>query len=167
MNEKKPERKNPRLQGFDYNTPGVYFITICTDKRKNFLSTIVGDGSPIPKLTAFGEITDKQIRKIPEKYKNVTVDNSVIMPNHIHLLLSVNYNNGMGNPSPTISSVIAWLKYQITKNINNEKNTVGEKIFQRSFYDHIVRNQNDYDEIYNYISENPLRWKLDKLYNEG
>jgi hypothetical protein len=61
---------------------------------------------------------------------------------------------------------MGWLKYQITREINGLRGVVGEKIFQRSFYDHVVRNRNDYNEIYKYISENPLRWQLDKLYME-
>ena len=99
------------------------------------------------------------------------------MPNHIHLLLSVKREIGRGDPSPTVdpgseavpSSVEAamgWLKYQITKEINILRNTVGEKVFQRSYFDHIVRNKKDYDEIIKYINENPLRRYYDELYSE-
>jgi hypothetical protein len=61
---------------------------------------------------------------------------------------------------------MGWLKYQMTKEINQARNTLGEKVFQQSFHDHIVRNRDDYREIYRYIQENPIRWKYDKLYAE-
>ena len=71
---------------------------------------------------------------------------------------------GGGDPSPTVDTAMGWLKYQITKEINKVRNTKGEKIFQRSFHDHIVRNYDDYCEIRKYIHDNPIRWKYDKLY---
>lgn len=87
------------------------------------------------------------------------------MPNHVHLLFSLTPNvSGRGNPSPTIDSVVGWLKYHATKEINNMSEMKGQKIFQRSFYDHVVRNQVDYDEIYSYIVKNPICWQHDKLY---
>ncbi len=161
-----PKRKPTRLTDFDYTSVGTYFITMCTQNKKCILSKIVGEGSPLPQLSRYGNIADKWINSLSEKYNRITVDCYVIMPNHIHLLLSVDQQNGRGNPSPTISSVIGWLKYQITKEINISSGIIGEKIFQRSFYDHIVRNTNDYNEIIKYISENPIRWKLDKFYTE-
>ena len=88
------------------------------------------------------------------------------MPNHIHLLLSVMKDDGRGNPSPTVDTAMGWLKYQITKEINKLRGTPGEKLLQRSFFDHIIRNQDDYYEIYKYIYENPMRWKLDRFYTE-
>ena len=161
-----PKRKSPRLKEYDYSTTGAYFLTICTQNRKNILSKIVGEGSPLPQLLPYGEIADRQIQKISEEYPEVSVDCYVIMPNHIHILLSVAKDDGRGDPSPTVNSVIGWLKYQVTKKINELRDTAGDKIFQRSFFDHIVRNRDDYYEIYKYICENPARWYYDKLYSE-
>ena len=166
MEKQLPKRKSPRLKSFDYSTTGAYFITICTQNRKNILSTIVGEGSPLPKLSHYGEIADLWIQKLPEKYHEISVDCYVIMPNHIHLLLSVMKDDGRGNPSPTVDTAMGWLKYQITKEINKLRGTPGEKLLQRSFFDHIIRNQDDYYEIYKYIYENPMRWKLDRFYTE-
>ena len=166
MEKPLPKRKSPRLKSFDYSTTGAYFITICTQNRKNILSTIVGEGSPLPKLSHYGEIANLWIQKLPEKYHEISVDCYVIMPNHIHLLLSVMKDDGRGDPSPTVDTAMGWLKYQITKEINILRGTPGEKLLQRSFFDHIIRNQDDYYEIYKYIYENPLRWKLDKFYAE-
>ena len=161
-----PKRKNPRLKGFDYGTTGAYFLTICTQNRKNILGEIVREVAPLPRLSPFGEIVDRCIQKIPEKYSEASVDCYVIMPNHIHILLSIVKDDGRGNPSPTVDTVIGWLKYQATKEINKLRNSAGDRIFQRSFFDHIVRNYDDYCEIYKYIYENPSRWDYDKLYSE-
>ena len=211
------KRKSTRLRGFDYGKTGAYFLTVCTENRKNILSTItvVGEGSPLPikgsplpMLSPCGEIVDRWIKRIPEKYPNAYVDRYVIMPNHIHILLSIVNDNeredshndtfgrgdplndtfgrgdpfndtfgrgdpfndtfGRGDPSPTttVNAVMGWLKYQATKEINQFQNTVGDKIFQRSFFDHIVRNYDDYHKICKYIYENPARWYYDKLYSE-
>lgn len=170
-----PKRKYPRLKGFDYSKTGAYFLTICTQNRKNILSTIVGEGSPLPRLSPYGEIVDRWIQKIPEKYPEASVDCYVIMPNHIHILLSIvkddvsgdlSHTDGRGDPSPTADTVVGWLKYQATKEINKLRGSAGDKIFQRSFFDHIVRNRDDYHEICKYIYENPVRWYYDKLYSE-
>lgn len=168
MDEEKEfhKRKPTRLKDFDYNMEGAYFITICTQNRKNILSTIVGEGSPLPQLSHYGKIVDKWVQKIPDKYQEISVDNYVIMPNHIHLLLLLTKKDGRGDPSPTVVSVIGWLKCQVTKEINEACNIVRGRVFQRSFYDHIVRNREDYKEIYKYICENPIRWHFDKLYSK-
>ena len=100
-----PNRKGTRLQDFDYSKHGAYFITICTEGKRHILSEIlpkddintdftstiaVGEGFPLPHLTIEGEILDKWIKNIPEKYPTISVDRYVIMPNHIHLLLFAN-----------------------------------------------------------------------------
>ena len=164
--EKFPQRKKNRLEDFDYSTPGAYFITICTQDRKKILSEIVGDGFPVPKWS--GKIAEQSIDKIPVKYPNVTVDKYVIMPNHIHMLLQIdNDPGGTGNPSPTIGTIIGWYKYHTSKYINMARNTPGERVFQRSFYDHVIRNQQDYNEIWQYIDSNPAKWAEDCFYNEA
>ena len=152
------ERKTNRLAEYDYGTNGAYFVTICTHERSKILSSIVGDGFPVPKPA--GKIAEEYIRKIPGKYPTVSVDRYVIMPDHIHILLRM--DNGTGNPSPTLGNVIGWYKYQVTKESNAQFNHSGEKLFQRSYYDHVIRNQNDYDEIWQYIENNPRKWIVEK-----
>ena len=161
-----PKRKDTRLKGFDYSKTGAYFLTVCTQKRKNILWAIVVEGSPLPRLSPYGEIVDRWIQKIPEKYSEVSVDCYVIMPNHIHILLSIVNDRGREKTSSTVDTIIGWLKYQTTKEINKFRGTAGDKIFQRSFYDHIIRNREDYYDICRYIYENPTRWYYDKLYSE-
>ena len=154
-----PERKRIRLENFDYSENGSYFITLCTHNRKKVLSEImpVGDGFPVPRLTALGKFVEGYIYSIPEKYPTLTLEKYIVMPDHIHFLISIE-KGGTGNPSPTTDTVIAWFKYQTTKEINLRRNTAGEKFWQRSFFDHVVRNKQDFEEIWNYIDTNPQRW---------
>lgn len=162
-----PVRKRTRLEHYDYSSGGAYFITVCTQNRRKILSSIiVGEGFPLPQLTKYGDVVDRWIRNIPDKYSGISVDSYVIMPNHIHLLIGVIMDGGRGDPSPTIHSIMGWLKYQTTKEINKMQGTVGEKVFQRSFYDHIIRDRENYEEHLRYIHENPLRWRCDALYAE-
>ncbi len=175
-----PERKPNRLNGFDYSSNGAYFITICTQNRECILANItVGDGFPVPNdyanendccciITKYGKIAEKFINLITDKYNTVFVDKYVIMPNHIHILLVIQdggiYQSGTGNPSPTIGNVIGWLKYQVTKQINELYGYAGQKIFQRSYHDHIIRSEKEFKMIGKYIDENPLRWESDCFY---
>ena len=152
------QRKPNRIPEYDYSTTGAYFVTICTQDRKTILSTIVGDGFPVPK--PIGLIAEEFIRQTPLKYPTVCVDRYVIMPDHIHILLRIDC--GTGNPSPTLGNIIGWYKYQVTKEANRQGYTAGEKLFQRSYYDHVIRNQQDYDEIWEYIENNPRKWIIQK-----
>ncbi len=159
-----PKRKPTRLKDYDYSQDGYYFITVCTQNRKNILS-IVGEGFPLPKLTQYGGITERLLLDITERYNEIGIEKYVIMPNHIHILVALK-NGGRGNPSPTIDRAMGWFKYMATKEINKLSGTSGRKIFQRSFHDHIIRGEEDYREIWQYIDSNPARWKEDKFYIE-
>lgn len=168
MDNELPKRKKLRLQNFDYNSSGAYFITICTQNRKKILCNIVGRddlGTPFyeTQLTNAGKIADKYINAIEKNYKNVFIDKYVIMPNHIHLLLSlVNGEDSRCAESShpaKISQIIGVLKRLINKEI-------GKNIFQTSFYDHIIRNRKDYEEHIKYIHENPMYWYCDELYSD-
>lgn len=160
------KRKATRLKYYDYSKVGVYFVTVCTEDRRNILGSIVGEGLPLPRLSEYGRIVDDIIKELPLKYNVVSVDYYVIMPNHIHLMVAISRGDGRGNPSPTLSTVIGWLKYNATKRINEISRSTGQKVFQRSFYDHVIRNRRDYEEIAKYIHDNPIRWKFDELYRE-
>lgn len=160
-----PKRKPNRLKHWDYNTNGGYFITICVEHRKQILSRIcVGDGSPVPQLTDIGHIVEDYIKNLNSKYPCLTVSEYVVMPNHIHLLLFIE-NDGTGNPSPTVGNIIGWLKYNTTKSVNEKYNTAGRKLWQRSYYDHIIRDERDYVKKRNYILTNPSKWADDEYYS--
>jgi len=170
------KRKTPRYQSFDYNSVGVYFITICTQNRRCILSRIVGTGvldCPQPELTRYGEIADKYIKQLNDFYEHLSVEKYVIMPNHIHLLLWLKENknktdNGQSRtPVPTnverANNACSQFVSTFKRFCNKE---YGENIWQARFNDHIIRNRDDYEEHVKYIYENPIRWYYDELYTE-
>lgn len=152
------QRKQNRLSSYDYSTTGAYFVTICTDDRQKILSEVTDDGVPV--LKRIGKVAEGLIMRIPEKYPAVSVDRFVIMPDHIHVLLSI--GQGTEAPSPTLGNIIGWYKYQVTKEVNRIYGTEGRKLFQRSYYDHVIRNQADYNEAWEYIENNPRKWVIQK-----
>lgn len=121
-------------------------------------------GVPLPKLTKTGSVAKKYIQDLNKKYPTISPEKYIIMPNHIHLILAV--SDGRGNPSPTVEQAVGWFKYMVTKEINSERDTAGQKLFQRSFHDHIIRGESDYREIWNYIDTNALKWREDCFYTE-
>ena len=155
-----PKRKQNRLQEYDYSTPNAYFITVCTKDRKNLFWPSVGAISDRPEtisLTNWGKITEQSIREITKHYPMVAVDHFVIMPNHIHLLLQIRTDShGRSVIAPTISTVVRLLKGTVSKQ-------VGFSVWQMGFYDHVIRSDADYREIWNYIEGNPSKWMEDKL----
>lgn len=162
MNEKLPKRNPNRLNKFDYSQNGAYFITICTKDRKCILSDIVGEDIILPKkiiLKPYGKITENAISLIEQRYNNISVDKYVIMPNHIHLIIRINRNDGKMISSPTISTIVGQMKRYVSKECK-------EQIWQKSFHDHIIRNERDYLDIWQYIDGNALKWQDDKFYNK-
>ncbi len=153
-----PKRKPNRLPEFDYSTPGAYFITICTRNRKNLFWEDVGASIARPQLTQWGQIAEKAISQIPKHYPAISVDRYVVMPNHIHLLLQINTDtDGRPMVAPTISIVVQQLKGVITKQI-------GQSVWQKLFHDHVIRNEQDYLKIWEYIENNPAKWEEDCFY---
>ena len=158
-----PNRRKNRLENYDYNADGCYSITICTKDRKAILSKIVGTGvldCPRIQLQYHGVIADRYIRQLNGFYNNISIPKYVIMPDHIHLIVTVNSGQS-GTPAPTrdinknseISKFVSTLKRFCNKEY-------GENIWQRSYYDHIIRDQNDYNEVWEYIENNPKKWIL-------
>ena len=172
--EKLPERKLKRLKEYDYSTNGAYFVTVCTQNRKQVLSNIiVGTGvldCPKIQLLNYGKIADKYIRQLNNFYDNISVDNYVIMPDHIHLLLMIQ-NGQSGTPVPTdVNLKIDNANSQVAKFISTFKRfcnkEYGGNIWQARYYDHVIRNKNDYNEIWEYIENNPAKWIKEKFYEE-
>ena len=149
-----PTRKPTRLQNYDYSQNGCYFVTVCVKNRKPILSTIVGgDDLGAPKtvrLKPFGKIAEKYIQSMETAYDTVKVDNYILMPNHLHLLISIDTYGAPRSSPPTVSAIIAVFK----RFVNQE---IGENIWQRGFYDHIIRNETEYLRAWEYIEYNALK----------
>jgi len=156
-----PKRKQNRLTEYDYSTANAYFITVCTNNRKNLLWKDVGKSIDRPEnipLTNLGMTVKQVIHDIPKHYPAITVDHAVVMPNHIHLLLQINTDtDGRPLAAPTISTVINQTKGVVSKK-------AGFSIWQKGFYDHVIRSEQDYLDTWNYIEGNPSKWAEDKLY---
>lgn len=156
-----PKRKPNRLKCFDYSSCGAYFITICVQNKECILWDNVGATIGRPQdivLSEYGITVDSVIKNIPRFYSHVNVDKYVIMPNHIHLILNIQFFE-IGRPmvAPTISTIIQQMKGVVTKKI-------GFSIWQKSFHDHIIRNEKEYLKIWEYVENNPLKWKDDCFY---
>jgi len=156
-----PKRKPTRLREFDYNSGGAYFLTVCVKDRQPLLSTIVGRDvldAPQTRLTNYGVVAKRQIRQMNEMYEHISVDGFAIMPDHIHILLVV--QNGASRTSrptkqhATVSRFVSTFKRFCNKQY-------GENIWQASFNDHIIRNQEDFDKHWQYIENNPVAFVLE------
>ena len=160
-NDVLPKRKSIRLNGYDYSSCGAYFVTLCTKDKKKLFWNSVGANCVRPNeppLSEIGKSVDYEINKISTIYNAVIIDKYVVMPNHIHMIIMI-LSDEYGRPqvAPTVSRLVKQFKGSISKQ-------VGFPVWQRSYHDHIIRNQSDYDEIWQYIDENPLKWKLDCYY---
>jgi len=162
-----PKRKNSRLCDYDYSLNGAYFITICTKERKKILSKITV-GTPLPgcpqevrsTLMWHGKVAEAYIRQMDAFYGHLSVVKYVIMPDHIHFLLLIQGDPGMGDPTTQErTSKIAQFVGTFKRFCNK---VYGENIWQSRYYDHVIRNQQDYDEIWKYIENNPVKWAMEK-----
>ena len=145
-----PTRKKIRLQYWDYSHPGAYFVTLCTLGKKPLLSRIIltYDYAEVV-LTQFGTIAEKHLSRIPG------IDQYVIMPNHIHLIVCLDENST--GRKLTLPQLIGSCKSCISREL-------GRSIWQRSYYEHVIRNTQDYLTHVKYIEENPINWIYDKYY---
>ena len=149
-----PNRKKRRLSEYDYSQPGAYFITICTQNRvEHFgdVSTSSTFKTSSVLLSDIGQVVNDELHKLSTTYPGVNLDASVIMPNHVHLILNIT-----GFDSPSISDVVRLWKTSITKKI-------GISLWQKSFHDHVIRNDVGYERLLEYIENNPAQWELDSL----
>lgn len=165
-----PKRKHIRLKGYDYSQQNAYFITICTYHRANLLaegpSASVGAHLCVRPKAPYSMI-EKWLLELESKYSGIVIDRYVIMPNHIHFIV---FNTGAHAGAP-LQDVIKWFKTQTTNDyIRGVKNGLyppfNKHVWQRNYYEHIIRNEQDLTETRRYIEENPLKWRDDELYQQ-
>lgn len=165
-------RKRNRLKNFDYSSSGYYFVTICVNKRPNIFGEIQGQKMILNK---YGVIIKKYLSELPTRYKNIELDEFIIMPNHIHLIIIINStfpigtihelslqnsNNQLKRRNMLLCKIIGYLKMNSSKQIHS----LGLNLFrwQRSFYDEIIRNEYSLYYIREYIRNNPANWDKDR-----
>ena len=160
-------RRLTRLKDYDYSQPGGYFITICT-KNRSCLFGVVDNDRVI--LNQYGEIIQISWLALPEHYHNVELDVFVIMPNHIHGIIFLTDVGAGLKPAPTVSpgychplpEIVRGFKTFSSRKINELRNMSGTALWQRNYFEHVIRREESLEKIREYIETNPLRWALDK-----
>lgn len=156
-------RKSIRLQGYDYSQEGLYFITICCQNKNCFFGEIQR-GQML--LNEYGQIAHQEWLKTAELRSNIALDEFVIMPNHMHGIIQItekeeaiqriDHTSGLQGPSKTIGAIIRGYKSAVTKQVT-QLGFRGQ-LWQRNYYDHIIRSEKAYSAIRNYIVNNPKNW---------
>ncbi len=168
------KRKDIRLKQYDYSSPGAYFVTICTENRKNyfwngdfepnvFTWCSVGANCVRPKnlpLSDTGIVVLEELERWNKTYPAVSLYSYVIMPNHLHIMVVILADEyGRPQVAPTLDRMVKQFKGAVTKKL-------GKSIWQKSFIEHVIRNKEDYEIRSNYIYSNPVHWCYDELYKE-
>jgi putative transposase len=157
----KHQRRSIRMRGYDYTQTGWYFVTICAQGRECLFGNII-DGAF--QANTYGRVVLEHIEAIASHFANAEIDVYVMMPNHAHVIIILNDSVTANTPRPTLGQVVAYIKYLSTRHINELRRTPGARVWQRNYYEHIIRDQASLDHIRAYIISNPSRWESDQLY---
>jgi putative transposase len=159
-------RRSIRLADYDYSKPGSYFVTICTKSHTTVFGEVIDYQMHLSEL---GEIVNKCWSEMPGHFPTIKLDQFIVMPNHIHMIVVIMDLNGRGrvNPTPTVRSItlgdiVGGFKSISAMLVNMIRNTKGQPLWQRNYYEYIIRNENDLMEKRQYILDNPARWHLDR-----
>ena len=155
-----PKRKRLRLSNYDYSQNGAYFVTICTYKKENLFGDVGAD-------SISARTVAETFEEILSGYPQVCCPKYVIMPNHFHALIVI--ERADMESAPTVMEIVQGFKRYSTIKLSKlvkegQMRPYNGKVWQRSFYDHVVRNEQDYLEILQYIEENPIKWQLDRFF---
>lgn len=163
-------RRSIRLQEYDNTQEGAYYVTICTYNRECILGEML-DGDV--RLGVYGRIALDRWEDIPAHFPQADLDEFVVMPNHVHGIIVILGEKGRGKaylaPTPefgkpipgSLSVVVGSFKSAVTKRINDVRGTPGATVWQRGFYEHVIRDEDDLNRVRQYIVENPLHWERD------
>ena len=160
-------RRSIRLKSYDYSQAGAYFITICAHDRACVFGDIVDNQM---RLSDAGRMATECWEEIPRHFPGVALDAFVVMPNHVHGIWVIADNVGATHASPqhcgpksrSIAAIVGSFKSSVTKRINEIRRTPGVSVWQRNYYEHIVRNYESMNRIREYIINNPLQWAYDR-----
>ena len=170
-------RQSIRLAGFNYSQPGVYFITLVAHTRENLFGEIKNGGM---RLNEYGEIVKKTWNDLPNHVGNIALDEFTIMPNHVHgIIMIVGAGSKPAHAGPVkragfeppltvtkkkhaLPEIIRQYKTFSARRINQIRKTPGQTIWQRNYYEHVVRDENDLFGIRKYVRDNPVNWESDE-----
>lgn len=147
-------RKPTRIPQFDYSSDNFYFITICTHEKKCIF------GQP-QRLNIYGEIVSRALCSIVLHYEHIKVTNYVVMPNHVHAIIVIGCDGSSGK-RPDMNTIIGQFKSGVSREIHKIEPDL--RVWQRSYHDHIIRNEKSYQKIWEYIDNNPICWEDDCFY---
>ena len=187
-------RRSIRLQNYDYTQPGAYFVTICMQHRACLFGAVVDREI---RLNSTGQIVVQCWEDSPNHFPHVKLDRFVVMPNHVHGILVLTHvgagsprligiiperNTGGETPPlrhdnidietmhrqrPTLGQIVAYFKYQSTKGINERRGMPGARLWQRNYYEHVIRDDADLRKLREYVMNNPLKWELDQSHPDN
>ena len=166
-------RASIRMRDFDYASTGAYFVTISAHNKECLFGAVDGEAMAVNEL---GAIVREEWLKTPNIRPNVSIDEFVVMPNHFHAIVFITENrrgvlqyaptttgtNTIHSPSQTIGAIVRGFKGATTKCINILRDTPGVPVWQRNYYERVVRNDRELDSIRRYICNNPLKWADDE-----
>ncbi len=166
-----PKRKQIRLKGYDYSQNGYYFVTVCTQDKGNVMGEINGGDM---KINEVGKMVEKWWLELANKYLNVKLWEYVLMPNHLHGIIEIvgagfprpKIELGRGDRAPTLGNMIAYFKYQSTKDCRSLGCMRLDRLWQRNYYEHVIKSERELNNVRSYIQDNQKNWKKDKLYFE-
>jgi len=178
---KRRNRRSIRLPDYDYSQPGAYFVTACTHNRVCLFGQVIGGGM---QLNSYGRIVTEEWHRTERIHNHVALDASVVMPNHVHGSIGITVdldddgsndrrdtarrvptrtNRRFGQPRPgSLPTIVRGFKGAATCRINRRRGTPGEPVWQRNYYEHIVRDRRELERIRRYIHRNPARWHRDR-----
>jgi len=173
-NPENHRRRSIRLQGYDYSKLGAYFITICVQNRECLFGNVVGRTMV---LADAGKIVADEWIKTSTIRGEIELGEWVVMPNHFHSILIIT-SRGTAQNSPkleqfakpipgSIPTIVRSFKSGVTKRINELRQTPGQKLWQRNYWEHIIRNESEWSRVRQYIQSNPAQWELDKLHPDN
>src|SRR3989338_4277515 len=175
-----PHRRSIRLQGYDYSQAGAYFVTICAQGSECLFGGIEND---VMALNGYGCVVHDEWLRTAEIRAEIQTGEFVVMPNHFHGILIIDpgtagMGRGTGGRAPTMErfgqpisgslpTIIRAFKSAVTKRINEIRQLPGVPVWQRNYYEHVIRNEADYGQIAEYIADNPRRWEEDTLHPDA
>jgi putative transposase len=176
-----PPRRSPRLPGYDYSQNGAYFVTICTHEHQSRLGTISGG---VMSLNSKGDIVESCLKEITAHFSNLELPVYVVMPNHLHCIMiikdsrerqlgslsnnevvsyTIPFIESFGKPGcSTLPTIIRSLKSAVTNRVNKVRENKKTPFWQRGYYEHVIRSEEEMDRIGNYILGNPAKWETDR-----
>jgi REP element-mobilizing transposase RayT len=166
-------RRSIRLPEYDYTFWGTFFITICTHERENLFGEVAGGEM---RLNEQGKIVYEEWDRSGELRSEVSLGPFVVMPNHVHCIVTIESVGAHGNapskaglierPRRSLATFVGGFKGAVTRRINVLRDTAGTPVWQRNFYEHVIRDEDEFQRIRQYIDDNPRRWADDE-YNPG